>query len=490
MFYIISMDFLNKVTNFIEKTKMLSQGDRVVVGVSGGADSVALLSVLTFLRETYDLKLTVVCVNHGLRPEAVKEADYVAKLCQDLSVDFILREFDCDKSAKEQGIGTEEAGRKFRYEAFNEALGSDFGKIAIAHNMNDCAETVLFHLCRGTGPTGLAGIKPVSGNKIRPLLCVSREEIEKYLHDCNLKFFVDSSNLGMDYARNRIRNLVLPTLNDRINALSTEHIYNTAGLMGEMNDFVNHEVLAAYEKVTEMKPCKVSIDIKGLVNYYPYIRKMIIRMAIDNLVPANRDITIGHIESVLKLCEKDGYRSVDLPYKLTAYHSYDVLVLERFRGEAKEKLPGKVATKSAFTGDNPPDEECAAEYVICPGEGSYEIPGLGRVTLTVSDKDDNFVISQKEYTKCFDYAKIDAPIVLRKRREGDFLTIDNGKHKKLKDFLIDRKVSKPERDKIFVLACRSNILWVVGYRIGSDFKVSEQTNKILTVDIRPKEDIL
>ncbi|MBP5151445.1 MAG: tRNA lysidine(34) synthetase TilS, partial [Lachnospiraceae bacterium] len=173
----MSADFIGKIEKYIEKNRMLQKGDTVVAGVSGGADSMALLTVLHELSSKYDLKLKVAHVNHGLRPEAAAEAEYVRSVCNELNIPFFLNNADVTGYAKETGKGTEEAGRELRYRFF-ESLATGSAKIAVAHNMNDLSETMLFHLCRGSGPRGLSSIPPVRGSLIRPLLCVKRSEIE------------------------------------------------------------------------------------------------------------------------------------------------------------------------------------------------------------------------------------------------------------------------------------------------------------------------
>ena len=196
---------IEKVRKYIKQYHMLMPGDTVVAGVSGGADSLCLLFMLKELEEELDLRLAVVHVNHGIREEAVEDAAYVKQICEKLEVPFFLKEVDVEGIAKSQGISTEEAGRNVRYAAFEEVLtqltgreqfrgeqqftGETQGKIAVAHNAGDRAETMLFHLFRGTGLTGLSGIKPVRGQIIRPLLCLDRQEIEQYLEKKEIAFF-------------------------------------------------------------------------------------------------------------------------------------------------------------------------------------------------------------------------------------------------------------------------------------------------------------
>ena len=209
---------IEKVRKYIKQYDMLMPGDTVVAGVSGGADSLCLLFMLKEFAKEMPLQLAVVHVNHGIREEATEDAAYVKQICEELDVPFFLKEADVEGIAKSQGISTEEAGRNVRYEAFSEVLGEHFtaGKIAVAHNANDRAETMLFHLFRGTGLTGLSGIKPVRGQIIRPLLCLSREEIEQYLVKKEIAFCIDRTNNEDTYTRNKIRHHILPFAEENI----------------------------------------------------------------------------------------------------------------------------------------------------------------------------------------------------------------------------------------------------------------------------------
>ena len=200
-----------QVKEYCDRHQMLERGDRVVLGVSGGADSVCLLFVLLALRRELDLQLHVVHVNHGIRIEAGEDAAYVSALCEAHQVPFYLYEKDIPALAKEWSCSEEEAGRRVRYEAFEEVLRQQCcQKIAVAHNSNDRAETMLFHLFRGTGLTGLAGIRPVRGQIIRPLLCVDRAQIETYLTEKQISYRHDATNDCDDYTRNKIRHHILP----------------------------------------------------------------------------------------------------------------------------------------------------------------------------------------------------------------------------------------------------------------------------------------
>ena len=208
---------IEKIRWYMEEQHMAGPGSRIVVGVPGGADSICLLPVLALLAPSFQWKLAVVHVNHLIRREAGEDAAYVEETCRQLGVSFYLTEVDVEALAKSRGLSVEEAGRQVRYRAFYEAAES-FGadRIAVAHNRNDRAETLLFHMFRGTGLDGMASIRPVRDNIIRPLLCVGREEIEQWLREKNIRWCIDKSNDTDTYTRNKIRRHILPFAREEI----------------------------------------------------------------------------------------------------------------------------------------------------------------------------------------------------------------------------------------------------------------------------------
>lgn len=444
--------FLSKVENYIEENHMLNMGDTVVMGVSGGADSVALFLVLNALREKYCLNLYTVHVNHGLREEAKEEALYVKALCEERDIPFILIEEDVAEIARQYSMGTEEAGRMIRYEAFyNLIFELGGGKVAVAHNMNDRAETMLFNLFRGTGIKGLASINAVRGDIIRPLLCVERSEIEEFVNGENIRFCVDASNLTDDYSRNRIRNNIIPLIKEQIAPLAVSHMAETANQLNELYEYVNGVCESAFKEIAMVEPKTVSFNKELFFLHDNYIRKLLIKRSIDELVPNNKDITHIHIESALDLLNKEGTKSVDLPYGIRVVSEYDTF---------------RLTTKSK-------EEEYTAKYTMNTVVETYK-----------EDMD----LSDNKYTKCFDYDKIKGSLRFRTRETGDTITVtkDGGK-KKLKDYMINEKIPLSERDKIPVLAVGSDVLWVIGYRMSEEYKVSKETKRVLKVTVLKEE---
>ncbi len=455
---------LKEVKDYLEKYRMIETGDTVVIGVSGGADSVCLLLLLHEYHSMKDFRIAVVHMNHLIRANAKEDADYVKKLCDKLQIPFYLFEKDIEGMAKEKGISTEEAGRIARYEAFNEvltALGGK-GKIAVAHNRSDCAETVLFNLFRGSGLTGLSGILPVRDNIIRPVLCLSREQIEDYLMKQKVSWCIDPTNNENTYTRNKIRNTIIPYAEKEICNQSIEHIARTAGEMAEIREYFEKQTKLVVEKIVTIGQEGICIYVPDFLALENIMQKQVLLYCMDILTSGRKDIGMKHILDIQKLFEKEGSKQVDLPYHLEAVKQYDKVLIKRKRDIKEEAFYKEVKVP---------------ESIVLPNGQIMEF------TLISKQKDIN--IPQKTYTKWFDYDKIINCLVLRNRKIGDFLTINESmSKKKLKDYLIQEKVPKDERNNLLLLTDGSHIIWVLGLRISEYYKVTKETKRILQVVIK------
>lgn len=456
--------FLDKVTEYCKANRIDLKNRKVVAGVSGGADSTALLLVLLHFRETLNVTPYVVHINHMLRgKDADADEEFVRDLCEKNGVSFTSVRKDVAALAKEKRISTEEAGRAVRYEAFGKVLeenGADY--IAVAHNLEDQAETVLFRLFRGTGIDGLAGMTPQSGKIIRPLLAQKRSEIEKFVAESGISFRTDASNLTREYSRNRIRLDILPVARNYINSASAEHIHELSEKAAEASEFFAFELKKAWNSAVSVKPVNVSgkegennpaeitISVSRLLLNHPYLQKELIRLALSELAGRKKDITAVHVAEVMKLIRMQTGRKISLPYKMTAEKSYGNIILSKREGV--DKAPS-------------------------PDSG---------IELSVRDYAKTDEIPKNKCTKWFDYDKINGNCEVRFRREGDYLLLANGhgfSKKPLNRFFIDRHVPSEERDRIPLLACGSHVLWVVGYRATEACLIDEDTKKILEAKI-------
>ena len=461
--------FINKISEYIVKEELLKQNDKVVLGVSGGADSVALLFVLNTLKEQYNLSLLVVSVDHGLRKEAKEECDYVKSLCDKMNVPFVLKSFDVEKLSKEKGKGTEETGRRVRYDSFTEAALSmgEGTKIAVAHNMNDLCETMLFHLFRGTGPKGLCSILPKRDNIIRPLLCVERKEIEEWLHKSDIKYYTDQTNLTDDYTRNMIRHNIIDYAVNNINSGAVSHMANTAMMLRDLTDFVDIKTEDLYKKACTKEKGEIIVDTALLEKESSFVVRSLYKRCIDLTVPTNRDITIKHFEAIEKLSLGSESGELNLPYGIHVLYE---------AGKLKFKV---------FS-DNEPEFE---PVLLSGDEGSVKTCFGITVKWRVEDRSKDFRVFKNEYTKCFDYDKILNRPILRTIKEGDRITVNAGlQTKKLSDYFIDEKIPCSQRKKTLLIADNENIVWVIGHRIGEFAKITDDTKKILYVEVI-KEDI-
>ena len=398
--------------------------------------------------------MTVVHINHGIRKEAALDASFVENLCKEKGISFVLETFLVNELAKEWNMSSEEAGRKVRYETFSKHLGDEGGKIVVAHNQNDVAETVLFHLFRGTGSTGLTGIRPKNGNIIRPLLCFQREEIEKYLEENQQPYCIDKTNLTDDYTRNKIRNHILPYVGEHIVKGCVGHIYNTAGLLKEQEDYLEEETLRILREVASKDEAGNFYRIykAEFFKLHIFMKKRVLYKILESLAGSKKDITAKHIEGVLDLFEKEGMKYTCLPYNLQAKTVYDSVLLEK----------NGLKTEPDFY-----------ESILEEAKGfTFRI---------FSDKMPD-TVPEKQYTKWFDYDKIEGVLKVRTWQEGDFLTVQNGQHKKsLHRYFIDEKVPKDKRNEILLLADGSHILWVVGKRISDGYKITKDTKNIIEI---------
>lgn len=436
----------NQVIATIKKYNMLQRGDGIVTGLSGGADSVSLISVLSELAPMYSLRLYAVHLNHGIRgAEAERDEAFARELCEKLGVEIFVFKRDIPAEAKRLGMTVEEAGRKLRYELFNEVLErTHSSKIAVAHNMNDNVETVLMRLCRGTGIRGLGGISPVRDNIIRPLIEVKREQIEDYCAEKGLAYCTDSTNLSDDYTRNKIRLTLIPWLRENLNPSVCEGINKTSVFMREEDSYLDSIASEAYEKclLGEGK-----IDCNILLSYNIVIRRRVIRLMFSQFVKSLKDISAEHIEAVCSLAEGKSGASVSLPYSLIAKKEYSTLFIEKAADEPK-----------SFCYELELNTPVYVEQTGC--------------YVAIYDKKTE-INGNLLYTNRFKCDIIKNRLSLRSRMDGDKIYLNGVGSKRLKKLFSDLKISRSERDGIPLLAMGSEILWVCGLRTSGRYRCED-----------------
>ena len=302
----------DKVLNTINKYNLINDGDRIVLGVSGGPDSIAMLNILNDIKNDKS-SLPVLCwikafVNHMIREEAIDDEKYVQEYCKKYDIECFVKRADVQKIASEKKIGTEEAGRKVRYDFFEEVLQkTESNKIAIAHNKNDKIETIIMHLLRGSGLSGLKGIEPIRDNKyIRPLLECERTEIEQYCEDKKLNPRIDKTNFENEYTRNKIRNIVIPYIKKEFNPNIIQTLSRLSDLATDESNYIELQTQKAFEKILIAKEKEqITLNLKEFNKQDKVIKNRLILYTTKELMGSTQGIEKIHIEDIIKLCQNN-----------------------------------------------------------------------------------------------------------------------------------------------------------------------------------------
>ena len=443
-----------KVKAYVAKHHMLNETDKVIAGVSGGADSICLLFMLIELKKEMDFDLSAVHVHHGLRGEdADQDEKYVTELCNQQKIPLYVYHENVREYASFHKIGEEEAGREIRKKCFMQAMEErNANIIALAHHQNDNVETLLWNLCRGTGLQGLAGIAPVNGNIIRPLLCVKRAEIEEYLKNRGISYCIDETNHSDQYTRNRIRNHMIPYMEEQINEQSVSHMAETMEQMRLINEFIQCET-SKYQK-----DCIVYTDgewhlLEEQFSKVPKALKAnLIRQILFDIAGKRKDIEAVHLKMVEELLEKQVGRKCELPYGIKANRSYQGITFQK---------------------GNTSPEEVKPEMIM-------------RVFEKTADMT---TFPQNPYTKWFDYDIIKCTVAIRHRKSGDRIVIDKeGRSQKLKQYFINEKIPQSERERIWVVADGEQIMWIVGHRQSQAYQITDRTKTILEIKVLERKE--
>lgn len=300
-----------EVLKTIKKYNLIESGDKLVLGVSGGPDSISMLNVLREIAEdeTIDLKFQIVVshINHNIRKEAKEDEEFVKKYCDENNIKFFSKSIDVEKIANNSKIGIEEAGRKVRYEFFDEVLKkTNSNKIAIAHNKNDKVETIIMNVLRGSGLLGLKGIEPKRGKYIRPLIETEREKIEEYCEEKNLNPRIDKTNFDNTYSRNKVRNVVIPYIKQEFNPNIIKTLDRLSELVKEEDTYVEKQVEKAYKEIfIEGNNEEIILNLKKFNNYEKVIKSRIVLYTITRLFGSSKGIEKIHIDDILKLCKNN-----------------------------------------------------------------------------------------------------------------------------------------------------------------------------------------
>lgn len=456
--------------DFIAEHNLLKDCDKLLLGVSGGPDSLTMLHLFNKLKEKLGLEIAAAHLDHQFRKESAAEADFTADFAADLGVEFYAKTVNLPRLIRLKKKSPEAEARYQRFKFFQEIITvADCDRLALAHHSDDQAETVLLNLFRGSGLNGLAGIEPQSKYQdliiIHPLLLFKKSEIKAYSRQNELKARLDPSNQKNIYSRNIIRNKILPLVENEINENAKEVIARNSKLISSENKFLAELAIKNYQQLLiSAADKKIIIDFAGLKKRDRVLQRRIYRHIYRELNNGLDDLYLEHILEIEKLtADSQTGRGVDIAAGIRVEISYDQLVFFQKEPSAVNNRGKKRLNLTAQT-------EFGENILI---ESSIQ-------------KRKDFSFNNDPKRAAFDYHKIKFPLYIRSRSDGDkFIPLGMKGHKKLKDILIDQKVPRAKRKKAAVVTdAEDNIIWLAPYKMADDFKISEKTEEVLVLELK------
>ncbi len=460
-----------KVLRFIKKHRLVTGGEKLIVAVSGGPDSVCMLHILSKLKKGLDVELHVAHLNHQLRgAESDADATCVADLAHRLRIPATVESRDVRAYQSRHRLSPEEAAREVRYSFLAQvAAAVGAARVAVGHTSDDHVETILMHLLRGSGTRGLRGLLPVSRWQsadhslviIRPLLELTREETNAYCRKHRLAPRTDTSNLSTEPFRNRIRHHLLPELR-KYNPQVAEALLRTARIAADDLDFIDEEAARLWNKLMYTEKDSVIIKKKEFLLLPATLKRHLLRVAVESLLGNLKDIEAGHIEDIIDALDKPAGKVIGLPGGLNFTIEYDRYVLA-------------------------PDAVSLCPFPVLEGETELNIPGRTGIPgwdieadvispSAAKDADDKF----SDLTACFDFDKTGNKLTVRRRHPGDrFQPLGMDRSKKLNEFMIDARIPQTWRRRIPIVCSPDQVLWAAGYRIDECAKVTRNTKQVL-----------
>ncbi|MBS3735930.1 tRNA lysidine(34) synthetase TilS [Candidatus Bipolaricaulota bacterium] len=462
------MQVLNDTRNFLKRHSI--ENSSVLVAVSGGVDSTALLRALSELEPEFDLELSVAHLDHGIRGEASAEnAEFVRDIAEKQGLKLIVEKRPVTRIAEEEGRSLEEAARSVRYRFLSQAaLENEMDFVALGHNRNDQAETIIMHLIRGAGLRGLSGMKEKSGRYIRPLVQTPRKEITDYVEARDIDYRFDETNEDTSFTRNRIRHELIPKLEDDYNPRIIDNIVRLGKLARGAREFIEGRANRAYEKIKLTEEPDGECFSRGeLLALHPYLQRSTVRKFLKEARGDLEDLAYSHVEDLLKkLREEPASTRLDLP-GITFSLDRD---------------------KACFGKDLSEITQPSYYFEIQPGEVIDIEEADLKITCEIISSEEGWNLDDfygDRLIEAVDWRKVEQPILVRNREDGDrFVPLGMNGDKKLKDFFIDLKIPRRERDKIPLVCDENGIIWVVGFRIDDRYKVDDTTEELLTMRAR------
>lgn len=458
---------LNKIQNTIDKYKMILPADKILLGISGGLDSVMLFIVLHSLMKKYNFSFICAHLNYNLRgKESFEDQEFVKNLCKEFHIPCFIKELNIAELSKKKKIGIEEIAREERYNFFSkQAKKYKINKIATAHTQDDNIETILMHFLRGTGINGLQGIPIIRDNIIRPLLEISRKEILEFLKKNKIKFQIDSTNFKNIYFRNKIRNNLLPFLRKEYNSNIDHILLNTSSIIKEENKYLDKIIQQKYKKIIiKTSPTKIILNLNEFLKNDIFIQKRIIINCFKNL--KFKGIYYQHLENIISFLKNKKTTSfINLPNEIIVKKQYENLIIEK---EKRKKIVEYCFKINSLGTTIIPELKIKITTCIVP------ICQLKEIKLQSKNKQIIYL----------DYDKISLPFFIRNKHRGDkFIPLGMNNYQKISDFFINEKIPKNIRNQIsFFCDNQGNIFWIIGYRTSEIGKITNKTKKMLKIE--------
>jgi len=457
---------LDRVKEYILNKNLINENEKILIAFSGGADSLALLLMLHALREELHIELGACHVNHMLRGKDAEEDEiFCSEVARKLSIPFYSIKKDVRGYAKKKGLSVEVAGRELRYAFFKDIMVNHrYEKCATAHHLDDQVETVLLNLMRGSGLNGLTGMSPKREEYIKPILFLKKEELLAYLKEQSMEPREDDSNMESIYQRNKVRNKLIPYIRENFNEDFPETIWRMTDLLREDLDFIHEQVEKVKSEYVEKRKDNRIVIRKEAFHQHKAVVSRLLFDAIESVKGNITDIEEVHIRDMIALQKNETGKNIDIKDAVVARNDYGNLIIERKKTDTER------------------EENMLHEELKIPG--TYVVDGK-TIRFRYVERDE--IVKDKKL-RFFNGDVIEETVIVRNRQEGDRMRPFGMKgYRKLKNILIDKKISREDRDKLLVFQNRNEIFYIGSMIISDDYKVKDNTVKILEIGIFEEE---